>query len=264
MNKSTFIVSKMDCPSEEQVIRLAMQSNPAVSSLHFDIPKKTLEVLHTESYRDIFSILDSLNLNTTYIRSETISSVETTDVHSVQRRLLRQVLVINGVFFGLELAAGFLARSMGLLADSLDMLADAIVYGLSLYAVGHSIAKKKSVATLSGYFQLTLALLGFVEVVNRIFGTEEIPEFQLMIGISLLALLGNSATLYLLEKNKNAEAHIQASMICTSNDVIVNVGVIAAGLLVYFTHSGIPDLLIGATVFVLVSRGALTILKLGK
>ncbi len=55
---------------------------------------------------------------------------------------------------------------------------------------------------------------------------------------------------------------MQASMIFTSNDVIVNIGVILAGALVYFTESKIPDLIIGICVFILVARGAFMILRL--
>lgn len=57
---------------------------------------------------------------------------------------------------------------------------------------------------------------------------------------------------------------MKASMIFTSNDVIINLGVIAAGALVYVTGSNKPDLLVGTIVFVIVIRGALRILKLGK
>ena len=65
-------------------------------------------------------------------------------------------------------------------------------------------------------------------------------------------------------KIKSEEAHIKASMIFTSNDVIVNLSVIVAGVLVYFTNSKYPDLVIGTIVFLLVAKGALRILKLAK
>lgn len=55
-----------------------------------------------------------------------------------------------------------------------------------------------------------------------------------------------------------------ASMIFTSNDIIINTGVIAAGILVLLTQSKYPDLIIGAIVFLIVVRGAFRILKLGK
>ena len=66
---------------------------------------------------------------------------------------------------------------MGLVADSVDMLADSFVYGISLFAVGGTLIKKKRVAKLAGYFQITLAIIGFVEVIRRYFGEEELPDF---------------------------------------------------------------------------------------
>lgn len=181
-----------------------------------------------------------------------------------ERTLLLQVLGINFFFFGLEILMGFLANSMGLVADSLDMLADSLVYGMALFAVGGTVARKKSIAKVSGYFQLVLALIGIFEVIRRFLGLGEVPTFQLMIGISTLALIGNATSLYLLQKSKNREAHMQASLIFTSNDVIINIGIILAGVLVYLTNSKIPDLVVGAIVFFIVARGAYRILQLSK
>ena len=88
--------------------------------------------------------------------------------------------------------------------------------------------------------------------------------FATMIVVSLLALVANGFCLYLLQKSKSNEAHMQASAIFTSNDVVINLGVIAAGVLVYLFGSNKPDLIVGMIVFVVVVRGALRILKLGK
>ena len=57
---------------------------------------------------------------------------------------------------------------------------------------------------------------------------------------------------------------MRASMIFTSNDVIINSGVILAGILVLLTQSKYPDLVIGGIVFLIVVRGAIRLLKLGK
>ena len=46
--------------------------------------------------------------------------------------------------------------------------------------------------------------------------------------------------------------------------MIINAGVIAAGLLVWWLDSGIPDLVVGIIVFIIVLRGAVRILKLAK
>jgi Co/Zn/Cd efflux system component len=154
---------------------------------------------------------------------------------------------------------------MGLVADSLDMLADAFVYGISLFAVGGTVIKKKRIAKTAGYFQIALAVIGFIEVLRRFFGEEKLPNFSTMIIVSIFALIANGICLYILQKSKSKEeAHMKASMIFTSNDVIINLGVISAGLLVNWLDSSKPDLIIGTIVFVLVIQGAIRILKLGK
>jgi Co/Zn/Cd efflux system component len=95
-------------------------------------------------------------------------------------------------------------------------------------------------------------------------GLEMLPDFSAMIIVSILALIANALSLYLLQKAKSNEAHMQASMIFTSNDIVINLGVIIAGILVNWFQSGLPDLIVGMVVFLIVIRGALRILALGK
>lgn len=266
MNQSVFYIPKMDCAAEEQLIRMKLDDNPAVKSLRFDLPGRKLEVFHEDNVIPIEQSLNELNLGSKLVSTSVAD--QSTDKNGepiiAERGMLWAVLYINFGSFLLEIITGYIARSMGLVADSLDMLADAIVYALSLYAVGKLTSSKKRIAGISGYLQLALAIFGLIEVVRRFLTPEAAPAFGLMIMISLIALAGNSASLYLLQRSKSKEAHIQASYIFTSNDVIVNLGVIAAGVLVYFTHSKLPDLVVGAIVFLIVGRGAFSILKLAK
>jgi Co/Zn/Cd efflux system component len=53
-----------------------------------------------------------------------------------------------------------------------------------------------------------------------------------------------------------------AVFICSANDVIANVGVIAAGALVGWTGSNVPDLVIGTVIGVVVLIGGIRILRL--
>lgn len=264
MQKTTFHVSKMDCPSEEQMIRLKLEGLTDITSMRFDIPNRKLDIYHAGNHEPIFKALDDLHLGASFVESNAADDFSLTDTTAEERKLLWQVLVINFFFFALEMLTGFISNSMGLIADSLDMLADSLVYGLALFAVGGTIALKKKIAKASGYFQLILAVFGFAEVIRRFLGYGEVPAFQIMIVISILALIGNTACLYLLQKSKNTEAHMQASMIFTSNDVIINIGVIIAGVLVFLTSSKLPDLIIGTIVFLIVGRGAYRILQIAK
>lgn len=262
MDKSLFEISQMDCAAEENLVRMKLDGMEAVRRLDFDLSSRRLTIYH-EGHLDILEkSIQELNLNSRRLKTEQTN--EDVDDSSIQKTLLWTVLLINFSFFVIEVLFGFISGSMGLVADSLDMLADAIVYGLSLIVVGAAFARKKSIAKVSGYFQLFLALIGFLEVVRRFIGLEILPDFRTMIIVSTLALIANSVCLYLLQRSKNQEVHMKATMIFTSNDVIINLGVITAGLLVNWLDSGIPDLIIGAIVFVIVSRGAFKILSLAK
>jgi Co/Zn/Cd efflux system component len=262
MQKSTFKIAKMDCPSEEQMIRMKLAELTNINSLDFDIANRKLVVFHTGKYDEIFQRLDTLKFDTSLFESIDAGEVVSPENHAQERKLLWQVLGINLFFFVLESISGIVAKSMGLVADSLDMLADSFVYGLALFAVGGTLATKKNIAKTAGIFQLLLAILGIAEVIRRFIGFEPVPSFQAMIIISVLALTGNWLCLYLLQKSKSKDAHMQASMIFTNNDIIVNIGVIVAGALVYLTSSKYPDLIVGSIIFILVVKGAIKIFKL--
>lgn len=264
MNKSTFKVAKMDCAAEEQLVRMKLGNREDIEGLQFDLANRQLTVVHTGPVEPIAQTLDELRLDSSLLETEDAGLAELTEEAPSDRRLLIIVLVINAFFFIVELITGFLARSMGLVADSLDMLADALVYGLALYAVGRAVSAQKRIARISGYFQLALAVGGLFEVIRRFVSPEAIPNFWLMMGISFLALLGNSASLWLLNRSNSKQAHMQASQIFTSNDVIANIGVIIAGGLVYWTGSPLPDLIVGLVVFILVARGAFRIFQLSR
>ena len=266
MNRSTFHITQMDCASEEQMIRMKLEGNPDIRHLSFDIPNRTLMVLHEGSPDIVSNSINALNLGSTLTETVRHEGLTATDAEKpeTQRKLLWSVLLINFGCFVLEITTGLISRSMGLVADSLDMLADALVYGLALAAAGSTMQRKKNIAKAAGLFQLALAILGFVEVIRRFVGSDVPPAFTAMIVISLIALTGNALTLWLLQKSKSKEPHMRASMIFTSNDVIINLGVILAGVLVYFTDSNKPDLIVGSIVFIIVTRGALRILRLAK
>lgn len=261
MQKSTFRIEKMDCPSEEQLIRMKIGEFPSVHQLVFDIPGRKLEVFHSGELDLIRSELDKLSLQSALIKSEEVAG-PVSITKKTEKRVLWAVLLINFSFFIIEMATGIISKSMGLIADSLDMLADAVVYGLALMAVGRSLGTKKSVAKVAGIAQILLALIGFTEVIRRFFGFEALPDFKMMIMVSFFALIANAFCLYLLQKSKSKEAHMKASMIFTSNDIIINAGVIGAGLAVLWSGSVIPDLIIGGIVFLIVLNGAIRILKL--
>ena len=180
------------------------------------------------------------------------------------QRILWWVFGINFAFFLIEAISGFFSHSMALISDSLDMLTDAAIYALALVAMNRSMLFKKNLAKAFGCIQLLLAFIALAEIIRRFIGIEPMPIFQTMIIVSCFSIIANIASLVLLKKTENREAHIKASIICSSNDVIINAGVIVGGVGVWLLQSNIPDLVVGLIVFVLVVRGAKEIFKEAK
>ncbi len=173
----------------------------------------------------------------------------------LEKRTLWLVLWINATMFLVEFSWGWRAGSSGLLADALDMLADAVVYALSLMAVGRSLRQQRRAAELSGWLQIALALLVLADAVRRFIGGVE-PLSGTMMG----ALIANVICLDLVRRHRDGGMHMRASVIFSTNDTVANVGVIVAGLLVAWSGSALPDLLIGAAISLLVLRGGERIL----
>jgi Co/Zn/Cd efflux system component/copper chaperone CopZ len=264
MQRTVFFIKGMDCPTEEQMVRMKLADNTSVKRLDFNPENRRLTVYHSGGLEDIHAAIDELGFGAELVETEDHAGDVATDHNAADKRMLWTVLLINFSVFAIEILAGLIAHSMGLVADSLDELADAFVYALSIYAITGTAAVKNRIARSSGVLQLVLAIWGFAEVVRRFIGDEPTPNFIVMIAISCVALAGNAASLYYLRKSKTQEVHIKATQIFTSNDVAVNIGVIISAILVAVLQSKIPDLVIGAVVFAIVLRGAVQIFKIAK
>ena len=239
----------------------------SIKSLDFNIPGRELSILHEGQNDDLLEALVSLNFGASISSSLEVeiseSMLNSVSDPSDEAKVLKLLMMINGGMFFIELVSGIIAESMGLISDSLDMLADTGVYAISLYAVGKTIMEKKKSAKANGLFQMILGIGIIAETIRRfIFGSE--PEPRYMIFISLLALAANVYCMILLSKHKKGEVHMRASYICSSTDVMANVGVVLAGIAVFLTASRYPDLIIGVIVTGIVLQGAYRILKLAR
>jgi len=254
----------MDCPSEIKMIEGMIENLDATTKVEFDLELRMVHFYHSLDKQQILDSLKDISLPGELISCEEISESEIPDIApSVEAKTLKYLLAINFTMFIIEIIVGIYAESTGLLADGLDMLADSFVYALSLYAVGKSVSMKHRAAYFSGVMQISLGLICLIEVVRKLyFGSEPLSNY--MIVISTIALVANLCCLVLIHKHRDGEVHMKASWIFSANDAIVNTGVIASGVLVYFLKSNIPDLVIGAVVSFIVIRGGLSITKLSR
>mgnify|MGYP003729856461 CR=1 FL=1 len=176
-----------------------------------------------------------------------------------ERRTIQIALAINSFMFVAEFVLGWIAESTGLIADSLDMLADASVYAIALLAVGKGPELKVKAAITNGGLQVVLASSVLIDVVRRfLYGSE--PVSALMMGVGVVALVANCVCLALIFRHRDGGVHMRALVICSSNDVLANLGVILSGGLVWATGNRYPDLAIGLIIAAVVLHGGARII----
>lgn len=259
--RSTFRVGDMDCPGEEQLVRMALDGH--TQALAFDLMARTVTVWHSLPTDEIEVRIARLGMGAERLDSGPAGALPVAPAidAAAERRALSWLLAINAVMFLIEGLAGWWAESSGLLADGLDMFADAAVYGVALYAVGRGTALQLRAAHLAGWLQLVLGIGLFGRVIHHVlYGSATLATA--MMGISALALAANLTCMALIARHRNGGAHMKASYIFTANDALANVGVIVAGLLVAWLGHPWPDWVIGSLIGAVVVGGAVKILRI--
>ena len=143
------------------------------------------------------------------------------------KRVLWTVIGINGAMFLTEMIAGSLAGSQALKADALDFLADTVTYGLSLAVIGASLRTRATAALFKG---LSLSLMALWVFGSTLYQTLvlAVPGAQVMGIIGFLALAANLASVGLLMPYKDGDANVRSVWLCSRNDAIGNLVVMAA------------------------------------
>ena len=161
------------------------------------------------------------------------------------KRVLWTVIALNAAMFLTEMVAGQLAGSQALKADALDFLADTVTYGLSLAVIGASLRTRAKAALVKG---LSLSLMAAWVMGSTIYHTFilGLPSAELMGGIGALALAANVTSVLLLLRYKDGDANVRSVWLCSRNDAIGNIVVMAAAVAVWGTSTAWPDLVVAA------------------
>jgi Co/Zn/Cd efflux system component len=161
------------------------------------------------------------------------------------RRVLWAALLINAAMFGVEIAGGLRSGSVALLADAVDFFGDAVNYGLSLAVLGLGLYWRARAAWFKG---LTMGLYG-VFVLGRTAwaALQGMPPEPLTMGlIAVLALTANVTVAVLLYAWREGDANMRSVWLCSRNDALGNLAVVAAALGVFGSGSAWPDLGVAA------------------
>lgn len=176
------------------------------------------------------------------------------------RRALWIALIVNAGMFVVELYAGAAADSHALKADALDFFGDAANYAISLVVAGMALAWRARAALLKG---ATLVLLGGYVLASAgwaaLHGSSPEPDTMGIIG--MLALSANVAVALMLFRFRSGDANMRSVWICSRNDAIGNVAVVAAAAGVFGTGTAYPDLIVAAILAALGLSGGWQIMR---
>lgn len=176
------------------------------------------------------------------------------------KQILWIVIAINASMFVVEMLGGALSGSQALKADALDFLGDALTYGLSLWAIGKSVNVRTNAALVKG---ISLLLMGAWVLATTLyqFVILDTPIAPVMGSIAVLALLANVSSVLLLMRYKDGDANVRSVWLCSRNDAISNVLVIAASVAVFVTASAWPDLIVAVIMAFIFTRSAVQIIR---
>ena len=178
------------------------------------------------------------------------------------RRVLWVVLVLNATTFMVEVGAGLVAGSLSLQADAIDFFADAVTYAVTLAVLGASIRWRASVAIGKAAAMGLFGLWILVEAFSRL-TDGAVPEAPIMGVVGAAALAVNLGAAILLFRHRRGDANRRSVWLCTRNDAIGNLAILAAAAGVGWTGSHWPDLAVGATMAALALHSAATVIGQG-
>lgn len=150
-------------------------------------------------------------------------------------------LAVNALMFAVEIAAGVRAGSVSLLADAIDFFGDAANYGVSIAVLTLHVGWRARTALLKA---ASMALFGVAVLARAAWSAWHgiVPEPATMGVVGALALAANVGVALLLYRYREGDANMRSVWLCTRNDALGNVAVLAAALGVFGTGTAWPDL----------------------
>lgn len=175
------------------------------------------------------------------------------------RAILWIALAVNAAMFFVELGASAASGSSSLAADAADFAGDAANYGLSLAAIAAGGLWSARAAIVKGaamgvYGLGVLAYAGW----RLALGTP--PDAMTMSVVGLLALAANLSVAWLLYAYRNGDANMRSVWLCTRNDAIGNLAVLAAAGGVFGTGSFWPDVAVAGLMATLAIAASLHVI----
>ena len=171
--------------------------------------------------------------------------------HNSFRRTLIIVAFLNLAYFFTEFFAAIKINSVSLFADSIDFLEDTFVNLLILFSFGISSTLRPKLSKILVFVILLPGLTALWATFEQIVRPLPPEAFKLTL-VGFGALLTNiTCTVILMRFRKKKKSLIKAAFLSARNDVLANLIIITAGIIIMVYPSIWPDLIAGLIIFII-------------
>ena len=177
------------------------------------------------------------------------------------RNALIIAFLINLIMVALDLTYGLIMNSASLLSDAANNSGDVFILGSSIMVLSSTTAVKNKLALLKGIIMTVFGLWAFYHVYLGLIGMSQLTGGIISL-VGVISLIGNTSVAFMMYKHQHKDINFLSAFICCRNDAIASAGIILAGLLVMFTGSFWPDIIIGSAIATIVCLGGIKIIRL--
>lgn len=172
------------------------------------------------------------------------------------RRIVLIVALLNFAYFFVEFSVALSAGSVSLLADSVDFLEDTAINLLIFVALGWPLARRAAMGKVMALAILGPAAVAGWKAVEQV-ADPRAPDVLPLVLASVGAIAVNGLSAWLLVTVRHHGGSLsRAAYLSARNDVLVNVSIIAMGIITLGTNSAVPDLVLGTLIILLALHAA--------
>jgi Co/Zn/Cd efflux system component len=188
----------------------------------------------------------------------TIATAPTASADPRYRRILWIALIVNAAMFAMEMGAGMRSGSASLLADAIDFLGDAANYGRIAVVLAMALQWRARAALLKGASMLAFGLFVWPVAWGAWQGIR--PRRSPWAG-GPAGLAANVGVAVLLYAWREGDANMRSVWLCTRNDALGNLAVMAGRAGRVWHGPAWPDLAVAAMMAGLAISGGWSVVR---
>ncbi len=261
----SYRVTGMDCPSCAAKIEKAVRANAAVQNVKVSIASQIMNVRMVKPEQHLPEIEHAVRELGYQLEQQSGSGDDDlpenlAHMNPAYKRALWIVVLLNVGYGIVEMAGGFISHSQALKADALDFLGDGLITFLGLAAIGWSLTWRARSALLQGIFLGALGCGVLAATAYRVLVLQQ-PEAELMGLFGAAAFCVNVGAAFVLLPHRTGDSNMRAVWLFSRNDAIGNAAVVVAAVLVAWTDTPWPDLVVATIIAGLFLHSTWSIIK---